>query len=42
MIQLVDVFLDSYEEPPMDPAVRAELEEFVERRKAEGGVPTDY
>ncbi|HUF14886.1 MAG TPA: trimethylamine methyltransferase family protein [Acidimicrobiia bacterium] len=42
MIELVDVFLDSYEEPPMDPAVRAELEEFVERRRAEGGVETDY
>jgi trimethylamine---corrinoid protein Co-methyltransferase len=42
MIELVDVFLASYQEPPMDPAVRAELEEFVARRKAEGGVETDY
>jgi trimethylamine---corrinoid protein Co-methyltransferase len=42
MVELVDVFLASYEEPPMDPAVRAELEEFVERRRAEGGVETDY
>src|SRR3954453_21510960 len=31
-----------YEAPPLDDAVRAELEEFVARRKAEGGVPTDY
>ncbi len=42
MIELVDVFLSSYEEPPMDPTVRAQLLEFVERRKAEGGVETDY
>lgn len=42
MIELVDVFMASYEEPPMDPAVRAELEEYVARRRAEGGVETDY
>ncbi len=42
MVQLIDVFLSSYEEPPMDPVVRAQLQEFVERRKAEGGVETDY
>jgi len=42
MIELVDVFMSSYQEPPMDPAVRSELEEFVERRRAEGGVETDY
>lgn len=42
MVELVEVFMASYEEPPMDPAVRAELEEFVERRRAEGGVETDY
>src|SRR4051812_9765872 len=34
--------LAAYEPPPLDDAVRAELEEFVARRKAEGGVPTDY
>jgi trimethylamine--corrinoid protein Co-methyltransferase len=34
--------LASYEPPPMDPAVREELEAFVARRVAEGGVPTDY
>jgi trimethylamine---corrinoid protein Co-methyltransferase len=42
MVELVDVFMASYEEPPMDPAIRAELEEFVEKRRAEGGVETDY
>jgi trimethylamine---corrinoid protein Co-methyltransferase len=34
--------LAAYEPPPMDPAVREELDAFVERRVAEGGVPTDY
>ncbi|HXV71631.1 MAG TPA: trimethylamine methyltransferase family protein [Acidimicrobiia bacterium] len=42
MIELVDKFMASYEEPPMEQAVREELEAYVERRKAEGGVPTDY
>ncbi len=43
MIELVDVFMSSYEEPDyLDAAAKAELEEFVERRKAEGGVETDY
>ena len=28
--------------PPMDPARAEELQAFVDRRKAEGGVPTDY
>ncbi|MDP3984097.1 MAG: trimethylamine methyltransferase family protein [Acidimicrobiia bacterium] len=42
MVQLVDRLKATYEQPPMDPAVLAELEDFVERRKAEGGVPTDY
>lgn len=42
MVELVDVFMSSYEEPPIDPAVRGELEDFVERRRAEGGVETDY
>jgi trimethylamine--corrinoid protein Co-methyltransferase len=35
-------FLAEYEQPPMDPAVREELETFVARRVADGGVPTDY
>ena len=32
----------SFEAPPMDPAIREELAAFVERRKAEGGAPTDF
>jgi trimethylamine--corrinoid protein Co-methyltransferase len=35
-------FLDAYEPPAMEPAVREELESYVARRVAEGGVPTDY
>ena len=34
--------LAEYEEPPMDTAIREELEAFVEKRKAEGGAPTDF
>ncbi|GGH29205.1 methyltransferase [Alsobacter metallidurans] len=34
--------LAAHEPPPMDPAIRDELEAFVARRKAEGGAPTDY
>ena len=34
--------LAEFEAPPMDDAVRAELEDFVARRKAEGGAPTDF
>jgi trimethylamine--corrinoid protein Co-methyltransferase len=34
--------LAAYEPPPMDPAIREELEAFVARRVDEGGVPTDY
>ncbi|MEO8531807.1 MAG: trimethylamine methyltransferase family protein, partial [Deltaproteobacteria bacterium] len=32
----------NFEEPPMDIAIREELSDFVERRKREGGAPTDY
>ena len=32
----------SFEEPPMDAAIRDELADFVARRKAEGGAPTDF
>ena len=32
----------AFEPPPMEPAIREELEAFVARRKAEGGVPTDF
>ena len=31
-----------FEPPPMDEAVREELTAFVERRKREGGAPTDF
>ncbi len=34
--------LAEFEPPPMDEAVREELADFVERRKAEGGAPTDF
>lgn len=34
--------LAAHEPPPMNPAIRDELEAFVARRKAEGGAPTDY
>jgi trimethylamine--corrinoid protein Co-methyltransferase len=32
----------NFEEPPMDAAIRSELEDFVARRKSEGGAPTDF
>ncbi len=32
----------NFEAPKMDEAIREELAEFVERRKAEGGAPTDF
>jgi len=34
--------LQEFEPPPMDVAIREELGEFVARRKAEGGAPTDF
>ncbi|MER9502095.1 trimethylamine methyltransferase family protein [Mesorhizobium sp. M0587] len=34
--------LASYEEPYMDPAIREELNAFVEKRRSEGGAPTDF
>jgi len=34
--------LANYEEPYMDPAIREELDAFVEKRIAEGGAPTDF
>ena len=34
--------LASFEEPPMDASIHAELAAFVARRKAEGGAPTDF
>ena len=34
--------LQNYELPPMDTTTREELKMFVERRKREGGAPTDF
>ncbi|MEO1199339.1 MAG: trimethylamine methyltransferase family protein [Pseudomonadota bacterium] len=34
--------LADYQPPPMDGAIREELETFVARRKEEGGAPTDF
>lgn len=34
--------LAAYQAPPIDPAVAEELQAFVDRRVAEGGVPTDF
>ena len=40
--RLVGQYLDAYQEPAMDPDAKAELRAFVDRRVAEGGVPTDF
>ncbi len=40
--RLVRELLAAYEPPPMPDDVAAELDDFVARRVAEGGVPTDY
>jgi len=34
--------LAAYEEPPIDAAIAEELDAFVEYRKSEGGVATDF
>lgn len=34
--------LADYQEPAIDPAIRDELNAFVEKRKSEGGAPTDF
>ena len=34
--------LGEFKPPPMDDGIREELAEFVAKRKAEGGVPTDF
>jgi trimethylamine--corrinoid protein Co-methyltransferase len=34
--------LADYQEPAIDPAARDELNAFVDRRKSEGGAPTDF
>ncbi|MFT5350988.1 MAG: trimethylamine--corrinoid protein Co-methyltransferase, partial [Gammaproteobacteria bacterium] len=33
--------LADFEPPPMDPAVREELDSFIERRTSEGGSPIE-
>jgi trimethylamine--corrinoid protein Co-methyltransferase len=40
--RLYKELLAEYEAPPLDPAVREELEAFIARRKEEGGAPTDF
>ncbi len=40
--KLYKEILAEFEEPPMDPAIREELQAFVARRKEEGGAPTDF
>ena len=42
IINLVDELMATYEEPKLDPAVKEELGEFVNKRKAEGGIETDF
>ncbi|MCT4553218.1 MAG: trimethylamine methyltransferase family protein [Pelagimonas sp.] len=39
---LYKAILNEFEAPPMDIAIREELADFVTRRKAEGGAPTDF
>ncbi|MEO4000014.1 trimethylamine methyltransferase family protein [Mesorhizobium sp. CAU 1732] len=34
--------LATFEAPPLDPAIREELDAFVDKRIAEGGAPTDF
>lgn len=34
--------INSFEAPPIDAAIKEELKAFVDRRKAEGGAPTDF
>jgi len=40
--QLYHRILSEFEAPKMDAAIREELQAFVERRKREGGAPTDF
>lgn len=39
---LFKLIINEFEAPPMDVAIRDELADFVARRKAEGGAPTDF
>ncbi len=40
--ELAAILIEAHEPPPMEPSVREELDEFVARRVAEGGVETDF
>jgi trimethylamine--corrinoid protein Co-methyltransferase len=40
--QVFQDIIASFEPPPMETAIHEELAAFVERRKAEGGAPTDF
>lgn len=40
--ELYRLLLDAYEPPPLDDDRRAAVDDFVDRRVAEGGVATDY
>ena len=40
--RLFKEIIANFEAPPMDIAIREELSDFVARRKAEGGAPTDF
>jgi trimethylamine--corrinoid protein Co-methyltransferase len=39
---LVPKLLASYEPPPLDPAIREELDAYVARRTGEGGAPSEF
>jgi trimethylamine--corrinoid protein Co-methyltransferase len=40
--QIYQDIIANFEAPPMEDSIREELAAFVERRKAEGGAPTDF
>ena len=40
--RMYKAILNEYSPPPMDEGIREELREFVDRRKQEGGAPTDF
>ena len=40
--RIFHAIMAEFEAPPMDPGIHEELRAFVDRRKAEGGAPTDF